>query len=71
MNELFFKEIKKTDHYVENHEESFSWSQVIEIILTTKQKRKKGDRIEIETDRYYILCELKENALYIINAKYK
>ena len=36
-----------------------------------KNKRKKGDKIEIEDDKFYILCELKENILYVINVKRK
>ncbi len=66
---MYFTKIKKTQHYIENHEQEVPWSETIEVILTTKNKRKKGDKIEIETDRYYILCELKENTLYVINAK--
>lgn len=65
---MFFKEIKPTDHYMKEHK-SFPWSKVVEIILTTKQKRKKGNKIEIKTDKYYILCEIKNSILWVINAK--
>lgn len=68
---MFFREIKKTIHYQENHEKYVPWHKVIEIILTTKQKRKRGNKIQIETDRYYILCELKDSTLWVINAKLK
>lgn len=66
---MYFKEIRKTKHYKEHHEKSFPWSKVIESILTTKDKRKKGDKIEIKTKNCYILCQLKDNILWIINAK--
>lgn len=65
-----FKHIRKTNHYKEYHERNFPWSKVIEIILTTKNPRKKGDKIEIKTEKHYILCELKNNVLWVINAKY-
>jgi len=68
---VYFKSIKKTLHYTIHHEKNFPWSKVIEIILTTKNMRKKNDKIEIETDKHYILCRLENNTLWIINAKYK
>lgn len=66
---VYFTEIEKTNHYIENHEREVPWNKVIEIILTTKSPRKKGDKFEIEKDNYYILFEIKNNILYIINAK--
>lgn len=66
---MLFKKIKKTRHYIEEHERFVPWSRVIEIILTSKNRRKKGDKIEIKTDKYYVLCELKKQILWIINAK--
>lgn len=65
-----FNSIRKTDHYKEHHEKNFLWSKVIEIILSTKNKRKKGKKIEIKTKNYYLLCELRDNVLWVINAKY-
>lgn len=65
-----FNSIRKTDHYKEHHEKNFPWSKVIEIILSTKNKRKKGKKIEIKTKNYYLLCELRDNVLWVINAKY-
>lgn len=67
---MYFKSIKKTKHYKEFHEKNFPWSKVIEIILTTKNRRKKGNKIEIKTAKYYVLCQLKNNILWVINAKY-
>lgn len=68
---VYFTEIRKTTHYAEYHEHEIPWSKVVEIILATKNKRKKGNRIEIETDKYYLLCELKDNILWVINAKHQ
>ena len=67
---MYFKGIRKTEHYKENHEKDFPWSKVIEIILTTKDPRKKDNKIEIKIEKYYLLCELKDNVLWVINAKY-
>ena len=67
---MYFKAIRKTEHYKENHEKDFPWSRVIEIILTARNPRKNDNKIEIKTDKYYILCELKDNILWVINAKY-
>lgn len=66
---MHFKSIRKSKHYKEHHEKHFPWSNVIEIILTAKNKRKKGDKIEIKTKDYYLLCQLKNNILWVINAK--
>ncbi len=66
---MHFKGIRKTKHYKEYHEKNFPWSKVIEIILTAKNKRKKGNKIEIKTKDYYILCQLKDSILWVINAK--
>ena len=66
---MYFKEIRKTKHYKENHEKDFPWSKIIEKILTNKNPRKKDNKIKIKTDNYYILCEIKDNILWVINAK--
>ncbi len=66
---MYFNNIRKTEHYKDYHEKHVSWSKVIEIILTTKNRRKKGDKIEIKTKNYYVLCELKNHTLWVINAK--
>jgi len=66
---VYFVEIRATDHYLENHERDVSWDKVIEIILTTKNPKKKDDKFEIENNNYYILFEIKDNILYVINAK--
>lgn len=66
---MYFKAIRKTEHYKEHHECHVPWSKVIEIIMTAKNPRKKEDKIEIKTDTHYILCEIKDNILWVINAK--
>jgi len=67
---VYFTAIKKTEHYKENHELDVPWSEVVEVIFkSSKNIKKKGDKYEIETERYYILMELKSNVLYVINAK--
>jgi hypothetical protein len=48
-----------------------AWSDVISLIYTNKSKRKKGNRFEIEDDRFYILCKLEGRTLYVINVKRK
>lgn len=66
---VYFTDIKPTDHYLEYHAKDVPWHKVVEIILTTKNPRKKGDKFEIEKDGYYILFEIKDKILYVINAK--
>lgn len=69
---VYFEEIKKTKHYEEEHEQEVPWSEVIEIIFkSSKSIKKKGNKYEIETDKYYILMKLKNKILYVINAKRK
>ena len=66
---VYFTGIQPTDHYSEEHEKDVPWDKVVEIIFSTKNPRKKGDKFEIEKDGYYILFEIKNNVLYVINAK--
>ena len=67
---VHFTAIKKTKHYEEYHEQDIPWSEVIEIIFkSSKNIKKKEDKYEIETEKYYILMELKNKVLYVINAK--
>jgi len=68
---VHFTDIRRTQHYIEYHEREVPWHVVVEIILTTKNKRKKGKKIEIETEKHHVLCELKENILWVINAKHQ
>lgn len=69
---MYFKAIKKSKHYVKEHEREIPWSEVISVILrSAKNMRKKGNKIEIENQHYYLLCEIKDKDLYVINAKRK
>ena len=68
---IYFSSIEKTHHYKEVHEKHVSWSEVIETVLLSKSRRRKGNKIVIENKKYYILAELKDKILYIINAKRK
>ena len=66
---VYFTGIKPSDHYTKEHEQDVPWDKVVEIIFSTKNPRKKGDKFEIEKDGYYILFEIKDTILYVINAK--
>ncbi len=66
---VYFTEIEPTEHYLEEHEEDVPWDKVVEIIFSTKNPRKKDDKFEIEKNGYYILFEIKNHILYVINAK--
>lgn len=66
---VYFTQIEPSDHYLEEHEKDVPWYKVIEIIFSVKNPRKKGDKMEIEKDGYYILFEIKKKVLYVINAK--
>ncbi len=66
---VYFTSIQPTDHYLENHAEDVPWDKAVEIILTTKNPRKKGSKFEIEKGGYYVLFEIKDKVAYVINAK--
>ena len=66
---VYFTEIVPTEHYLQEHQKDVPWIKVIEIILKTKNPRKKFNKFEIESEDYYILFEIVNNKLYIINAK--
>jgi len=68
---MLFKAIKKTQHYIDFHERDVPWSEVIKIIFETKNMRKRGDKIQIETNKYYILLKVENRIAYVINAKRK
>ena len=67
---VHFISIEKTEHYKEEHEQEVPWSEVVEVIFkSSKHIKKKDNKYEIETEKYYILMELKNKVLYVINAK--
>ena len=68
---MHWEEIKRSEHYEQVHKGTLAWSDVIRLIYIIKSKRKKETKIEIEDDKIYILCELKDKVLYVINVKRK
>jgi IS5 family transposase len=66
---VYFTDIRPTRHYLEEHEHTVPWHEVIEIILTTKHPRKKKDVFEIKKNNYYVVFTIKKTVLYVINAK--
>ena len=68
---MFWEEIRRSEHFDEYHKGALAWSEVVRLIYSIKNKRKKEDKIEIEDDKFYILCELKDKILYVINVKRK
>ncbi len=68
-NFIYFKGMFPTNHYLEEHEKDVPWDKVVEIILTTKNPRKLGNKFVIEKDSYYVLFEVKNQILFVINAK--
>lgn len=68
---MYWKEVRRTEHFEEYHKGTLAWSDVVRLIHTIKNKRKKGNKIEIEDNKFYILCEIKNKILYVINVKRK
>lgn len=66
---VYFSHIVATDHYLENHADDVPWDKVVEIILLTKNPRKKGCKFEIVKDGYYVLFEIRNKKCFVINAK--
>jgi hypothetical protein len=66
---VFYREIVPDTHYIKEHARDVPWEEVVEIILATKNPRKKGSKFEIESNGYYILFEAKKGIIYVINAK--
>ena len=68
---MYWEEIRRSEHFELHHKGTLPWNEVIHLIYVIKNKRKKGDKIEIEDNKFYILCELKDKILYVINVKRK
>ncbi len=68
---MYWEEIRRSEHVELYHKGTLAWSEIVRLIYTIKNKRKKGDKIEIEDNKFYILCELKDKILYVINVKRK
>jgi hypothetical protein len=68
---VYFASIEPSDHYLEHHAHDCLWEEVVGIIFITKNPRKKGNKYEIETSTHYVLFEIQEQKLIVINAKRK
>jgi hypothetical protein len=68
---VYFTSIQPTEHYLNEHQNDVPWDKVIEILLSTKNPRKKEDKFEIEREDYYLLFKIENNILFVINAKRK
>ena len=68
---MYWKEIRRSEHFEQYHKGTLTWTDVVRLIHAIKNKRKKGNKIEIEDAKFYILCELKNKILYVINVKRK
>ena len=66
---VYFTEIKPSKHYLEHHAKDVPWNKVVDIIITAKDPRKKGGKYEIQTEDYYLLFQIKDCVLEVINAK--
>jgi len=68
---MYWKEIRRSRHFEEHHKGVLAWSDVVRLIYKIKNKRKRGSKIQIENKKFYILCSLEGNVLYVINVKRK
>ncbi|MGV8162250.1 MAG: hypothetical protein ACP5N2_02860 [Candidatus Nanoarchaeia archaeon] len=68
---VYFTSIQPTNHYIEEHEKDVPWNEVIEVILFTKNPRKKDGKFEIDNDKYYLLFKIENQTVFVINAKRK
>jgi len=66
---VYFTSIQPTQHYLTEHQKNVPWDEVVKVILTTKNPRKKENKFEIEKDGYYILFKIENKILFVINAK--
>ena len=65
------KKLIKSKHYEIFHEHEVSWNLVVPLVLTSKNKRKVGDKIRILNKGYYFLGIFKNGTFIVINAKKK
>lgn len=68
---MYWEEIRRSEHFELHHQGTLAWIDVIRLIHQIKSKRKVGNKIKIEDNKFYILCELKGKILYVINVKRK
>jgi hypothetical protein len=68
---LYFKEIRRSIHFDQFHKATLSWSDIVTLVHASKRKRKKNGKLEIEENGIYLLGEIRDGILYIINVKIK
>lgn len=68
---MYWNKIKRSKHFDDYHKSTLDWNVVVRLIYTIKNKRLKGDKVEIEDAKFYILCVLRNKILYVINVKRK
>ena len=68
---VYFRSVRKTRHYEEEHEREVPWDRVVELIFTVKNPKRKGSCFEIESGRHYVLFRIENGVLWVINAKRK
>lgn len=69
---VYFTDIKKTEHYKEHHEKHMTLFEVTKVIFEERKNiRKKGENLEVETKKHYILFKIINKIAYVINAKRK
>ena len=68
---MYWTDIERSNHYDLFHKGVLDWEDVIQLIHSNKKKRKKGNKIDVEDKKFYILCELNNRILYVINVKKK
>jgi len=66
---MYWEEIRKSKHFEQYHKGTLAWSEIVRLIYSIKNKKKKENKIE--DDKFYILCKIKEKILYVINVKRK
>ena len=69
--EYYYEQIVPTEHYLYHHAKDMPWTDVLRIMIITKNRRKKGDVFEIETDEHYIVFAVRDRTAFVINAKRK
>ena len=49
---MYWNEIRRTEHFEKYHKVTLAWSDVVRLIYVIKNKRKKGNKIEIEDNKF-------------------
>ena len=51
---MYWEEIKRSEHFEKHHKRTLAWSDIVNLIYSIKNKRKKGNKIEIEDNKFYM-----------------